>query len=89
MTRGRSMEHNSSGSQNHGRSKSWSKNNVKCHYCGKREHIKRGCLNYKKSIEKTSEATTSQRFVASTLDDGEILSADASITSKTNSLIDI
>jgi len=44
------------------------------------------CWNYKKIIEKTSEATNSQRCVASKSDDGEILCADASITSKENSL---
>ena len=36
MTRGRLMERGSSGSQNHGRSKSRSKKNVKCYNCVKR-----------------------------------------------------
>ena len=89
MKRGRSMEHNSSGSQNQGILKSQSKKNVKCHYCCKEGHIKRDYWNYKKSIEKTSEATTSQGCVASTSDDGEILCADTSITSKANSLTNI
>ena len=87
--RGRSTERNSSGSQNPGRSKSRSKKYIKCHFCGKRGHIKRDCWNYKKSIEKTSEGTTSQGCVASPSDEGEILCADASITPKANSLTDV
>jgi len=89
MMRGRSMEHNSNMSQNPWRSKSWRKKKVKCHYCGKRGQIKRDCCNYKKSIEKTSKATTSQESVVITSDAGEILWADASITSKANLLTDV
>ena len=62
---------------------------IKCHFCDKRGHIKRDCWNYKKSIEKTSKATTSQGCVASPSDDGELLCVDASITPKANSLTDV
>ena len=41
VTRGRSTERGPSGSQNHGRSNSRSKKNVKCYKCGKKWHIKK------------------------------------------------
>lgn len=43
MVRGRPTERGPSGSHNHGRSKSRSKKNVKCHNCGKKGHLKRDC----------------------------------------------
>jgi len=62
IMRARSTECNSSRSQNHKRSKSQSKKKVKCHHGGKRGHIKRDCWNYKKSIEKASEANNLSRM---------------------------
>ena len=84
MMRGRSTKRNSSESQNHGRSKSRSKKYVRFHFCGERGHIKKDCWSYKKSIEKASEAITSQGCVASTFDDGEILCMEAAISLKAN-----
>ena len=43
MTRGRSTERGSSGSQNRGRSKSQRRKNLKCYNCGMRSHLKREC----------------------------------------------
>ena len=82
MARGRSMERGSSGSQDHGRSKSQRKKNFKCCSCSMRGHYKRECWNNKRNGEKTSEASTSQGCVASTSDDGEILYSGATISSK-------
>ena len=47
MTRGRSTKCGSSGSQNHGRSKSQSKKNLKCYNCGMRGHLKKDCWQKK------------------------------------------
>ena len=79
MTRGRSMERGSSGSQS--RPKSQSKKQIKCYNCGKRGHFKKDCWN-KKSIEKVPEGSSSQGCVVSTSDDGEILYGEATIGSK-------
>ncbi|KAK7255724.1 hypothetical protein RIF29_29143 [Crotalaria pallida] len=81
MTRGRSMERGSSGSQTHGRSKSQRRKNLKCYNCGKRGHLKKDCW-IKKNTEKSPDATTSQGCVASTSDNGEILYSEAAISSK-------
>ena len=43
MTKGRSVERGPSGSQNHGRSKSLSKMNLRCYNCGKKGHLRRDC----------------------------------------------
>ena len=43
VMRGRSTERDSSGSQNHGRSKSRGKKKVKCYSCGKVGHVKNEC----------------------------------------------
>ena len=75
VTRGRSTERGPSGSQNHGRSKSRKRSNLKCYNCGRRGHLKKECWFNKKNGEKSSEASTSQGCVASTSDDGEILAA--------------
>ncbi|KAJ0084768.1 hypothetical protein Patl1_29612 [Pistacia atlantica] len=82
MMRKRSMERGSSGSHNHGRSKSRSKKNVKCYHCGKKGHVKKDCWHHKKSTKKTPKATNSQGCVASTFDDGEILFIEAETDSK-------
>ena len=47
MTRGRSIERGSSGSQNHVKSKSKSKKNIKCYNCGKKWHVKKDGWNLK------------------------------------------
>ena len=54
MSRGRSTERGSNGSQIQGRSKSRSKKTVKCYNCGRKNHFKRDCL-FKKGIENTAE----------------------------------
>ncbi|PON55458.1 Zinc finger, CCHC-type, partial [Parasponia andersonii] len=69
-------ERGPSGSQNHGRSKSRSKNNIKCYHCDKKGHVKRECLQLKKnrdSREKDPESSNAQGNVANTSDNGEIL----------------
>jgi len=82
MTRGRSMERDSSGSHSQGKSKSRGRKNFKCYQCGKKGHVKKDCWHYKKSKEQATEATTSQGCVASTSDEGEILYSEAAIGSK-------
>ena len=82
MMRGRSTERGSSGSQNHGRSKSRRRKNLKCYNCGMRGHTKKECWHNKKSGEKNSETSTSQGCVASTSDYGEILYSEAATSSK-------
>ncbi|RDX94489.1 hypothetical protein CR513_23120, partial [Mucuna pruriens] len=81
MTRGRSMERGSSGSQNHGKSKSRRRKNLKCYNCDMRGHLK-DCWHNKKNGGKNYEALTSQGCVASTLDDGVILYSEATISFK-------
>ncbi|KAH9734072.1 Integrase catalytic domain-containing protein [Citrus sinensis] len=72
------MERGPSGSQNHGRSKSRSKKNVKCYNCGKKEHVKKECWSNQKRREgKEPESSNAQGCVASTSDDGEILYNEA------------
>ncbi|RDX80298.1 hypothetical protein CR513_39163, partial [Mucuna pruriens] len=82
MTRKRSIECGSSGNQNHGRSKSRRRKNLKCYNCGMREHLKKDCWHNKKNGGKNFEPSTSQGCVASTLDDGLILYSKVAITSK-------
>ena len=80
MTRGRSMEHGSSGSQNHGRSKLRSKKNVKCYNYGKRGHFKNEYRLLKKNGDfkgKDPELTNAQECVAENLSDGEVLCNEA------------
>ncbi|KAH9779421.1 hypothetical protein KPL71_007705 [Citrus sinensis] len=83
VTRGRSTERGPSGSQNHGRSKSRSKKNVKCYNCGKKGHVKKECWsNQKRKEGKKPESSNAQGCIASTSDDGEILYSEATIVSK-------
>ncbi|KAH9740957.1 hypothetical protein KPL70_002426 [Citrus sinensis] len=65
VTRGRSTEHGPSGSQNHGRSKSKSKKNVKCYNCGKKEHVKKECWsNQKRREDKEPKSSNAQGSIA-------------------------
>ncbi|KAH9667565.1 retrovirus-related pol polyprotein from transposon TNT 1-94-like protein [Citrus sinensis] len=65
VTRGRSTERGPSGSQNHGRSKSRSKKNVKCYNCGKKGHVKKECWsNQKRREDKEPESSNAQGCVA-------------------------
>ncbi|KAH9679836.1 hypothetical protein KPL71_026295 [Citrus sinensis] len=83
VTRGRSTERGPSGSQNHGRSKSRSKKNVKCFNCGKKGHVKKECWsNQKRKEGKEPESSNAQGCVASTSDDGEILYSEATTVSE-------
>ena len=75
MIRGRSKERGFSGSQNHGRSKSRSKKNIKCYNCGKKGHVKKECWLLKKSGD--SESSKAQGNVASTSSNGEVLYSEA------------
>ena len=91
MMRGRSTERGPSGSQNHSRSKSRSKKNIKCHHCGKKGHYKRECWHLKKKEEsKGSEPSKAQGCVASTSNDGEILYSEVStVTEGRRSFADV
>ncbi|KAH9714562.1 hypothetical protein KPL71_020696 [Citrus sinensis] len=83
VTRGRLTERGPSGSQNHGRSKSGSKKNVKCYNCGKKGHVKKECWSNQKRREgKESESSNAQGYVANTSDDGEILYSEATTVSE-------
>jgi len=70
MTKGRSTEHGSSGSQSHDRSES--KKHLKCYHCGKRGHMKKYCWHWKNG-DKNSTTSTSQGCMASTSEDEDIL----------------
>ena len=77
------MERGSNGSQNYGRSKSRSKNNVKCYNCGKIGHFKNGCRLLKKNGDfkgKGSELTNAQRCAAKNLSNGEVLCSETMTT---------
>ncbi|KAH9726512.1 hypothetical protein KPL70_008282 [Citrus sinensis] len=83
VTRGRTTERDPSGSQNHGRSKSRSKKNVKCYNYGKKGHVKKECWSNQKRREgKEPESSNAQGCVASTSDDGEILYSEATTISE-------
>ena len=89
-TRGRSMERGTSGSQNHGRSKSRRRKNFKCYNCGMKGHLKKDCWKLKNNPEKTPGASTSQGCVANTSDDEGILFGEVAISSKgTRQLTDV
>jgi len=81
MSRGRSTEHGSSGSQMQGRSKLRSKKTVKCYNCGRKGHFKRDCW-FKKGIENIAKLSKPQGCVASTLEDGEVLYSEVATISK-------
>jgi hypothetical protein len=72
MSRGRSTERGSSGSQMQGRSKSRSKKTVKCYNYDRKGHFKRDCW-FKKGIENIVESSKPQGCVASTSEDGDVL----------------
>ena len=79
------MEHGSSGSQNHGRSKLRSKKNVKCYNCGKRGNFKNECRLLKNNGDfkgKGPELTNAQECVAKNLSDGEFLCSEATTTAE-------
>jgi transposase InsO family protein len=80
VSRGRSTERGSSGSQRQGRSKSRSKKTVKCYNCGRKGHFKKDCW-FKKGIENTAESSKPQGCVASTSEDGEVLYSEAATIS--------
>ena len=75
MTRGRSTERGSSGSQSHDRYQS--KKHLKCHHCGKRGHVKKDCWHLKNG----GKNSTSQGCVANTSEDGDVLVSEAIISS--------
>ena len=70
MTRGRSTERGSSGSQSHDKCKS--KKHLKCYHCGKRGHVKKKFWHLNNG-GKNSEASTSQGCMVNTSEDEDIL----------------
>ena len=66
------QRHGSNGSQMQRRSKSRSKKTVKCYNCSRKGHFKRDCC-FKNVIENSAELSKPQGYVASTLEDGEVL----------------
>ncbi|CAF1852203.1 unnamed protein product, partial [Brassica napus] len=64
VMRGRSMEHGSSGSHKHGRSKSRSKNTFKCYHCGKKGHLKKDCWELRNFNPQGNIANTSDNGIA-------------------------
>ena len=74
VTRGRSMEPGSSGSHNHGKSKTGKKKNFKCFNCGKQGHMKKDCRSLRNS--------NPQGNVASTSEDGNALCCEAAVANE-------
>ena len=80
MSRGRSTERGSSGSQMQGRFKSRSKKTIKCYNYGRKGHFRRDCW-FKNGIKNTIESSKPQGCLASTLKDVEVLYNEAATVS--------
>lgn len=87
VTRGRSTERGSSGSQNRGRSKSRSRKNIKCYNCGKKGHFKKDCWNKKKSGD--PESPNAQGNVASFSENAEVLFSEATTDESKKQFMDV
>lgn len=90
MMRGRLTEHGSIGSHNLSISKSKSKKNNKCHYCVKKEYLKRDCWNLKnneEAKEKGPKTSRTQGCVARTSNYGEIVYNDQLLKAKNSFLM--
>nr|GEW85307.1 retrovirus-related Pol polyprotein from transposon TNT 1-94 [Tanacetum cinerariifolium] len=75
VTKGKSMEPRSSGSHNHGKSKTEKKkNNFKCFKCGKQSYFKKDCRG--------SNTSNPQGNVASTSDDGNDMCCEAAVANE-------
>ena len=79
VSRGRSTEHGSSGSQRHERSKPRSKKTVKCYNCGRKGHFKKDC--WFKRVQRILQSHQNLKDVASTSEDGEVLYSEAATVS--------